>query len=239
MRMTDAETGEVVDRDDQVKGYEIDKGKYIQVEEEDLENIRLESKHTIDITEFVNASAIDPLYFGHSHYLMPDDDVAVEAYSVIRDAMEQSAVVGIATITVGYRERYVAVQPRGKGILLSTLKFPYEIRDEKMAFDRIDDEKPTAAEIEATGEIIDQMLGEWNPDMFQDRYQNELKKVLKAKQKGVVIKVKAENAARPKEEKVVNLLATLRKAIEAEKGAERRPKATSKSRSEKKSTKAA
>lgn len=229
MRMLDAVTGEVVDREDQVKGYEVGKGEYIQVEDEDMEAVRLESQHTIDIIEFVDGKEIDGLYYGDSHYLMPDDDVAVEAYTVIRDAMQRTGMVGIAKVVMGYRERYVAVQPRGKGILLTTLNYPYEIRDEAHVFERIRDAKPTAKELEAMEEIIDQMLDDWNPEMFEDRYQNELKKVLKAKQAGREIKVKAETAERAKGGNVVNLLDTLRKAIDAEKGAtERRPKARSK-----------
>lgn len=241
MQMIDAQTGDVVDREDQVKAYQVEKDKYIQVEEEDLETIRLESKHTIDITEFVDAGEVDQLYMGDSHYLMPDDEVAVEAYSVIREAMARSNVVGIAKLTVNYRERYVAVQPRGKGILLTTLAYPYEVRDERTVFERIDDEKPTAKELEAMEEVIDQMLGEWAPEKFQDHYQNELKKVLKAKQAGREIKVKAAAGEKPKHGNVVNLLDTLRKAIDAEKGksTERRPKAASKTVGRKKRTRAA
>jgi DNA end-binding protein Ku len=238
MRMLDAVTGETVDREDQVKGYEVAKGEYIQVEEEDLEAIRLESKHTIEITEFVDASEIDRLFLGDSHYLMPDDDVASEAYSVIRDAMARSGVIGIAKLTAGYRERYVAVQPRGKGILLTTLKFLDEIRDERFVFERIDDEPPAAKELEAMGQIIDQIAGNWDPEMFKDRYQDELKKILKAKQAGRIVQVKSDKKA-GKDEKVVNLMDTLRKALATEKAGARRPKAASKTRSAKKGRNAA
>ncbi len=216
MRMIDSVTEEIVERDDQVKGYEHAKGQYTQVEEEDFDAIALESKHTIEMTEFVDEDDLDTLYLGDSHYLMPDDEVAIEAFAVIREAMRSTKVAGVARVTVNKRERWVAVRPRGKGILLTTMRYPYEVRDERQVFDRIGDEKPDAKAVEAMEEIIDQMSGHWDTSWFNDRYEQALGKVLKAKQSGKTIKAAAPEKAKG-ESNVVNLMDTLRKAIEAEK----------------------
>lgn len=229
MRMIDSVTEEIVERDDQVKGYEHAKGQYTQVEEEDFDTIALESKHTIELTEFVDEVELDPLYFGDSHYLMPDDEVAVEAYAVIRDAMRAAKVAGIARVTVNKRERWVAVTPRGKGILLTTMRYPYEIRDERQVFDRIGDEKPDAKAVTAMEEIIDEMSGHWDTSWFRDRYEEALGKVLKAKQSGKTIKA-AEPEKANAETNVVNLMDTLRRAIEAERRSKPAPKKTTKSK---------
>jgi DNA end-binding protein Ku len=231
MRMIDAGTGEVVENDDQVRGYQIGKDEYLQVEEEDLEAVALESRHTIDIDQFVPADQLDRLYMGDSHYLMPDDDVAVEAFSVIREAMERKKVAGIARLTMNDRERWVTVQPRGRGILLTTMKYPYEVRDQNHVFDRIDDEKPDAKAVEAMEEVMDHMAATWNPKTFNDRYQDALQQLVKEKQKGH--KIQPLRVGGPKVSsgtKAGNLMEALRKSIDAEKLEGKKPKATSKTR---------
>ena len=234
MRMIDAGTGEVVETDDQVRGYQTGKDDYLQVEEEDLEAIALESRHTIDIDQFVPVDQLDRLYMGDSHYLMPDDDVALEAFSVIREAMAQSKVAGIARLTMNDRERWVAVQPRGQGILLTTMKYPYEVRNQDQAFDRIDDDKPDPKAVAAMEEVMDLMAAKWNPKEFKDRYQEALQQLLKEKQKGHKVQpLRVGGAKVSAETKAGSLIDALRKSIDAEKQDGKKPKAASKTRSSK------
>lgn len=208
-----------------MKGYQYEKGKYVQVEEEDFEAVSLETRRTIDIDFFVDRDELDPLYFDDMHYLIPDDDVAVEAYSVIRDAMRKDKVAGIARLTMNDRERWIAVQPRGKGILLTRLKYPYEVRPEAMIFDRIDDDKPDEKSEKATEELIDQMLGDFKPAQ-KGKYEAALEKMLKQKQAGRKIKeVTIERAEAKKTTGAKNLLETLRLALDQDKKTTKRAKA--------------
>jgi DNA end-binding protein Ku len=240
MRMIDAGTGEVVETEDQVRGYQTGRDHYIQVEEEDLEAIALESRHTIDIDQFVPVDQLDRLYMGDSHYLMPDDEVALEAFSVIREAMARSKVAGIARLTMNDRERWVAVQPRGQGILLTTMKYPYEVRSQDQAFARIDDDKPDPKAVAVMEEVIDLMAAEWNPKEFKDRYQEALQQLLKEKQKGH--KVQPLRVGGPKVSsgtRAGSLIDALRKSIAAEKQEGKKPRAASKTRSSKGKSRAA
>ena len=237
--MIDGVTGAVVEKEDRVRGYEIGKDEYLQVEEEDLDAVKLDTRRTIDIDLFVPVEQLDGLYMGDNHYLMPDDEVAVEAFAVIREAMVRTETAGIARLTMNNRERWIAVQPRGKGILLTTLKYSYEIRDENVVWERIDDEKPDAEAVKAMEEVMDEMAADWNPKEFVDRYQEALSKVLKEKQKGH--KVQPLHIGGPKvtaETKASSLMERLRKSIEQEKE-EKRPKAGSKTRAAKGKTRAA
>ena len=239
-QMIDSETGEVVENDDRVRGYEIGKGEYLQVEEEDRDAVKLETRRTIDIDLFVPVEELDRLYMGDNHYLMPDDEVAVEAFSVIREAMVRTETAGIARLTMNNRERWIAVQPRGKGILLTTLKYPYEVRDEKVVWERIDDDKPDAEAVKAMEEVMDEMAGKWDPKQFNDRYQDALAKVLKEKQKGHKVQPLHVGGARVSSEtKAGNLMETLRKVDCAGEESEKRPKAGSKTRASKGKTRAA
>ena len=176
---------------------------------------------------------------GDNHYLIPDDDVAVEAFSVIREAMVRTETAGIARLTMNNRERWTAVQPRGKGILLTTLKYPYEVRDENVVWERIDDEKPDAEAVKAMEEVMDEMGGKWDPKQFNDRYQDAIAKVLKEKQKGHKVQPMHIDGERVSSEtKAANLMETLRKAIAQEKE-EKRPKAGSQTRALKGKSRAA
>lgn len=228
MQMIDSGTGDVVERDDQVRGYKTGNDEYLQVEEEDLDAVALESKHTIDIDQFVPVEELDRLYMGDSHYLMPDDEVAVEAYSVIREAMVRTGTAGIARLTMNDRERFIAVRPRGKGILLTTIRYKNEVRDENIVFDRIDDDKPDAEAVKAMEQVLDEMAGKWDPKEFNDRYQDAVSKLLKEKQKGH--KVQPLHIGGPKvtkETKATSLIEALRKSIDQEKS-QSRPKTKSK-----------
>jgi DNA end-binding protein Ku len=234
--MIDAETEEVVEREDRIRGYEFAKGNYVTVEDEDLEKVQLESTHTIDIQQFVPADQLDPVYLDGSHYLAPDDKVAEEAFAVIREAMRKKKVVGIGTLVMNRRERIVALAPRGKGILVQNLSYKYEVRDDKAYFDDIKDVEIPEEMIDLAEHIIDKKKGKFDPSKYEDRYEEALKEMLVAKQQGREIKAPKED--RPSN--VINLMDALRRSIDSDKGgkktaarAEARPKAKSKPRAKK------
>ena len=227
-----------MEREDRVRGYEFAKGNYVVVEDEDLEKVQLESTHTIDIQQFVPENQLDQVYLDGSHYLAPDDKVAEEAFAVIREAMKKKKVVGIGRLVLNRRERIVALSPRGKGILVTTVNYKYEVRDDKAYFDDISDVDIPGEMMDLAEHIIEKKKGKFDPDKFEDRYENALIEMLKDKQAGREIKA-------PKEEKpsnVINLMDALRRSIESDKAGKseksspsRRPAAKSKARGAKKS----
>jgi len=232
-QMIDSVTEEVVEREDRVRGYEFAKGNYVTVEDEDLDKVELESTHTIDITEFVAVSEIDPVYLDGAQYLAPDDKVAEEAFSVIREAMKRKKVAGLGKLVINRRERIVALTPRGRGILLTNLHYKYEVRDDEAYFSDIEDVDIPDEMLDLAEHIIDRKMSRFNPERFEDRYENALIEMLRAKQQGREIKA-------PKEERpsnVVNLMDALRRSIESEKNGkeagQKRPAAKSKTRTQK------
>jgi DNA end-binding protein Ku len=240
-QMIDAETEEVVEREDRVRGYEFAKGNYVVVEDEDLEKVQIESTHTIDIQQFVPEDQLDQVYLDGSHYLAPDDKVAEEAFAVIREAMKKKKVVGIGRLVLNRRERIVALSPRGKGILVTTVNYKYEVRDDKAYFEDIANVDIPEEMMDLAEHIIDKKKGKFDPDKFEDRYENALISMLKDKQAGR--EIKAPKEAKPSN--VINLMDALRRSIESDKAgksaksekspAARRPAAKSKTRVTKKS----
>ncbi|MFC5067556.1 Ku protein [Flaviflagellibacter deserti] len=213
-QMIDADTEEVVDREDRVKGYEFSKGHYVTVEDEDLEKVQIESTHTIDIEQFVPEHEVDPVYLDASHYLAPDDKVAEEAFAVIREAMAREKVVGIGRLVLQRRERIVLLQPRGKGILLTNIRYKYEVRDDDTYFGDIRKIDIPEDMLDLATHIISKKKGHFDPEKFEDRYENALIEMLNAKQQGKTI----EAPKQAKQSNVVNLMDALRRSIESEKG---------------------
>jgi DNA end-binding protein Ku len=213
-QMIDSETEEVVEREDRIRGYQFAKGHYVTVEDEDLEKVQLESTHTIDIQQFVPADQLDPVYLDGSHYLAPDDKVAEEAFAVIREAMRKKKVVGIGTLVLNRRERIVALSPRGKGILVQNLAYDYEVRDDEAYFEDIKDIKIPEEMLDLAEHIIDKKKGKFDPGKFEDRYEEALKDMLKAKQQGREIKVAKEE----KPSNVINLMDALKKSLSSSNG---------------------
>ena len=138
-QMFDPETGEVVGREDQVKGYEIEKGRYVLVEDEEVEALRLPSTQTLDIERFVDADEIDPLYWDQPYYMIPDGKFAYEAFAVIREAIEREDVVGIGRVVLSNRERPVAIQARGRGLLVTRLRSAEDVRRPEEVFEDVPD----------------------------------------------------------------------------------------------------
>jgi len=212
--LVDSETGEPVDSEDQIKGYEIGKRQYIQIEDEEIESVAIESTHTIDIESFVPRDEIDQTYFDSPYYIAPDGKVAEEAFAVIRDAMREKNVVGIGRVVLYRRERIIMLEPRDKGLVAMTLRYPYEVRADDEVFDPIPDVKVDDDTLDLATHIIERKLTHFDPARFEDRYQNALLDIIKAK----AANKPAPKLDAPKPSNVVNLMDALRKSIAAETG---------------------
>jgi DNA end-binding protein Ku len=209
MRPHDPETGDV-DRKDLVRGYEIDKGRYVTIEEEDLKKVRLKSTKTLEIEVFVDADAVDPVYFDTPFYLVPDGAQAVETYAVIREALRKAKKMGIGRLVLAQREHVMALRPHGKGIMVSSLRNPLELRDEKDFFGDIPATQPKGQMVEIAATIIGQNSGVFKPAEFKDRYETALRDLIKMRTKGKKTVVVEE----PEEESnVVDLMAALKQSL--------------------------
>jgi DNA end-binding protein Ku len=214
-RMVDEVTEEVVEREDRVKGYEIGRGDYVQVEDEELEKVALESTHTIEIERFVPRADIDKRYLDAPYYLIPNDNVAQEAFAVIREAMRDEKRVAIGRVVLYRRERIVTIEAFGKGMLVTTLHYANEVRGEKPYFDEIPDIEVPNEMRKLASHIIEQKAGHFQPETFEDRYETAVQALIKAKQAGRP----AAEPQTPPPSNVVNIMDALRKSLAAEKGA--------------------
>ncbi|CAN7494896.1 Ku protein [Phenylobacterium sp. LjRoot219] len=214
---TDPETGPV-DRSDIVKGYEIEKGRYVVVTDEEIKSVRLETTRTLDIERFVDESDIDRLYWNEPYYLVPDGDMAVEAFTVIREAMTAAGQVALGRLVMHQRERLMALEPRDRGIVAFTLRSNREVKTAGEFFDRIPEQKPNPQMVDIATRIIEQQEGPFDPSQFNDRYEDALRTLIKAKEKGSTVTAPAE----PKEAEVIDLMEALRRSLGQTGGGERR-----------------
>ena len=210
-RKVDAETGDEVDSSDIIKGYEVGKGQYIEIEPEELEAIAIESKRTIEIDEFVAKKEIDELYLNSPYYLVPDGEVGQQAFAVIREAIRKEGMVALGRVVFTSREHVIALEPRGKGLLGVTLRYPYEVRKEDEYFDDIPDEKIPKDMLELASHIVETKAGHFEPEKFEDQYEDALKELIQKKQSGQPI----ERPERREPSKVINLMDALRRSVEA------------------------
>ena len=208
MITTDPDTGPV-ERAKLVKGYEVSKGEYILLTDDDIRSVKLESTKTIDIERFVPADDIDRIYWDNPYYLAPDGKLAEEAFGVIREALRRSGQIALGRIVMATRERILALEPRDKGILAYTLRSDAEVRKPAEIFDSISDAKPDAGMIEIAEKIIAQQEGPFDPSQFVDRYEEALKKLIADKRKGH----KPSAVAEPEDTNVVDLMAALRASL--------------------------
>ena len=225
--LVDSVSGEPVDTADRVKGYQVSKGQYVMVEDADLEALKIESTKTIELETFVPQAEIDEIYLDSPYYLAPDDKVAEEAFAVIRDAMTKKKMVGIGRVVLNRRERMLMLAPRHKGMLATTLRYPYEVRQDAEYFSDIHDVKLSAEMLDIAQEIIARKSGHFEPDKFADRYEEAVVGMLRAKQAGQAFAVP--EAAAPAN--VVNIMDALKRSLEAagaDSGTVRRPRAPSK-----------
>jgi DNA end-binding protein Ku len=230
----DPGTGETVDPEDRVKGYEVGKNAYVHVEDEELDAIRIESTHTIDIESFVPADQVDKRYLEAPYYIAPDDKVAQEAFAVIRDAMREKGKAGIARVVISRRERMVLLEPLGKGIMATVLRYPYEIRAEEPYFEHIPDLNLPKEMRDLAGHIVETKSADFEPSRLEDRYENAVIELVQSKAAGQP--VTAPEAPRPTN--VVNLMEALRRSMDLEKQPEPAKKAASKTSAERSSQKA-
>ena len=216
---TDPEIGPV-ERSDLVKGYEYEKGEYIVVTQDEIDSVRLESTRTIDIERFVDATDIDRLYWDNPYFLAPDGKLALEAYTVIREAMEKTGKIALGRVVMHQRERLLALEPRDNGMMAWSLRSNREVRDPATIFDDIPDRKPDAAMIAIAEKIIEQKEGPFDPSEFNDRYEDALRALIAEKEKGKGRKVTVEA---PEETNVVDLMDALRKSLGQKGGAAKAP----------------
>lgn len=215
----DSVTGKEVREEDEVKGYQRGEDEYIILEDDELENVALDSTKTIDISTFTPRDTIEWIWLDTPYYLSPNDPVGQEAFSVIRDAMESQDMVGISRLVITRRERAVMLEPRGKGIVLWTLRYGDEVRDEESYFEGIGDERADSDMMPLIQQLIKKQTQHWNPKMVIDPVQDRLLDIIankkKALKKSSKTKVKAPASA-PAPSNVINIMDALKKSVAAE-----------------------
>lgn len=207
---TDPDTGPV-ERADLVKGYEISKNQYVVLTNDELKAVKLETTKTIDIERFVDEKDIDRLYWNDPYYLVPNDKSGAEAYAVIREALTETGRIALGRVVMHTRERLVALEPRDKGIIVYTLRMGDEVIQPKDAFGDIPSARPDKQMIEIARKIIEQQEGAFEPNKFEDRYENALRDLIRRKKKGEKL-VEAEPV---EEDNVIDLMAALKKSLKA------------------------
>jgi DNA end-binding protein Ku len=209
-QMVDAETGDIVEGDQKGRGYELSKGTYVEIDKDELEAVQIESNHTIDIDSFVPRDEIDKRYLNHPYYIVPDGKAGVDAFAVIRDAMKDQDRVALARIVLTNREHVMMIEPLGKGLIGTTLRYPYELRDADDYFEDIRNPRISKDMVELAGHILDTKAAHFDPSKFKDEYEDALKKLVKRKAAGKPIKT-AEPEERPSN--VINLMDALKQSL--------------------------
>ena len=222
-QMVDTETGDVVEGDQKGRGYEVTKGKYVEIETDELDAVQIESNHTIDIDSFVPEGEIDKRYLDHPYYIRPDGKAGVDAFAVIRDAMKDQDRVALARIVLTNREHVIAIEPFDKGMLGTTLRYPYEVRDAGDYFDDIKSPKVTKDMVELAGHILDSKAAHFDPSKFKDEYETALKALVRRKAASKSIKAAAREE---KPSNVVNLMDALKQSLKDRKGGARRSRSS-------------
>lgn len=214
-RFVDAVTGKPVADDDEVKGYPKGGDNYVMLENDELDAVALESTRTIDIELFAPRSSVGWIWYDTPHYLVPDGKIGDEAFSVIREAMKATKTVGISRVVLYRRERAVLLEPRDRGIVLWTLRYGDEVRDEKDYFADIEKAKSEPDMRALMEKLITSRSRDWSPELAQDPVQDELLGLIKAKQKGRKPAKKAKPAA--SEGNVISIMDALKRSLEPRK----------------------
>ena len=208
MVATDPDSGPI-ERSELVKGYEVSKGEYVLFEDADFDKVRLESTRTIDIGQFVDADDIDRLYWDSPFYVVPDKGVGTEAFAVIREAMQSQNKIALGQLVLRGKERQIALEVRGKGLVAYTLRAHDEVRDADDYFDAIPEVKADKDMVDIASRIIGQKDADFDPSKFHDRYDEALKAMIEAKRKGH----KVVEAEEPDDTNVIDLMAALRNSL--------------------------
>jgi DNA end-binding protein Ku len=205
-----------VDPDEIVKGYQYSKGSYVLLDDDELEAVKLESKKTLELTQFVEPNEIDPLYYERPYYVVPADDLAEEAFVVLREALRETRKVALGQLTLRGREYVVSLKPCGRGILLETLRYADEVVKAQGYFREISDARPDREMLELAETLIDKKSAKFDPSKFHDRYVDALRELIekKRKSKGARIEAEEEDEGPRRGSNVVDLMAALKKSIE-------------------------
>jgi DNA end-binding protein Ku len=209
-QLVDSKTGEPVDRDHIVKGFEYERGRYVTITDDELKDLQIESSKIIDLDRFVDRNAVDPIYLDTPYYVHPDGELAAETFRVISEAMEKTNKVGLGNVTLSSRERLVLVEPREGGLLMSTVRSADEVRPAEFGAKPKGEAAPDMVAIAET--IIDRRAGAFDPETFRDRYQDALRELVEAKTKGLTRPVR-EVEEPPK---VINLMEALKRSLAQE-----------------------
>ena len=218
-----------VDRDEIVKGYEVSKGHYVLLDPEEIESVKLESRKTLDLVQFVDDDGIDPMYFEKPYYVVPADDLAEEAYVVLRDALRAAKKVGIGQLAMRGQEYVVALKPLDRGLVLETLRYADEVNKSSGFFRDIGDHTPDPDLLDMASMLIERKAGEFDPKEFHNRYVDALHRLIEEKQKKKgekIIEDPDADAPPPKGSNVIDLMAALKKSL----GDEKKGKAAAKSK---------
>lgn len=214
--------GEPIDREDIVKGYEAEKGEYVILEPEEIKELKVPSKRTLEITEFVGANAIDGIYYETPYFVTPDGKSGEDAFVVIREALRASGKVGIGQLAIGGRERLCSIKPCGSGIMLETLRYEDEIRKSDPYFADIAEDKVDKEELALAKELIRRKTAGFKPEKFHDHYREALQELINAKLEHRKPREVVEGKPAGK---VINLMDALRKSLKEQKAAPRKTRA--------------
>lgn len=214
-----------------VKGFDLGSGRHVMLKPEELDQIKLETKHTIELKQFVDYCDIDPRYFEKPYYLTPADDVSAEGYVVIREALRAAKKAGIGQMTMRGKESLVAVRPCGDGLLLETLRYAAELRNSDKVFADVPGKRPPKDMVALAQELIERKAGPFKPDAFKDHYGDALKALVAEKRKkGRFTEAEEEEAPRPKGDNVIDLMEALRKSVGGKAGKSSKPRKAAKKR---------
>jgi DNA end-binding protein Ku len=204
-----------VDRDEILKGYEVSKGEYVLLDPEEIEKVKLESRKTLELTQFVKLTDIDPIYYDKPYYVTPADDLAEEAFVVVRDALKKTGKVGIGQLAMRGQEYVVSLKPCGRGMVLETLRYADEVNKASSYFRDIGNSKPDADLLEMAETLIEKKTSDFDAKEFENRYIDALKKLIaeKQKKKGKRVIQDDEPERFPKSSNVVDLMAALKKSL--------------------------
>ncbi len=215
-QMVDESSGKVVDKAHKGRGYELSKGRYVEIDEDELAAVEIESTHTVDIDSFVPLAEIDKRYLDRPYYVVPGGKVGAEAFAVIRDAMKDKDRVALARIVMANREHIIALEPLGKGILGTTLRYDYEVREEKQYFASVPSVRVPKEMLDLAEHILDSKAGHFDPSKFKDEYELALRKLVKRKAAGKKIEAPEPE---PESGKVIDLMEALRRSLHGGRGA--------------------
>ncbi len=218
-QMVDEQTGRVIDAEHKGRGYEISKGHYVPIDDDELKAVEIESTHTIEISGFVPKAEIDKRYVDKPYYITPDGKLGADAFAVIRDAMKDKDRVALAKIVIAHREHIIALEPLGKGLLGTTLRYDYEVRDEKDFFREVTSPRVSKDMIDLAAHILTTKQTKFDPRKFKDEYENALRKLVRRKAKGHTIE---EPPPPERPSNVINLMDALRQSL-GKRGGQRNP----------------